>query len=44
MRFIETTDCKLSVSNSTAGALNTYKIKSIFLFSLDFAADSSRFS
>jgi len=37
MRFIEKTDCKLSVSKwqgqlSMASAVNTYKTKSIFYF------------
>jgi len=31
MRFIDETDCKLSVSNGSVNALSTYKIKSIFL-------------
>ena len=43
MRFIEKTDYNLSISNSSVNALNAYKIKSIFLLSLDFAADSSRY-
>jgi len=34
MRFIEKTDCKLSVSTGSANALSTYKMKSIFLFTL----------
>jgi len=34
MRFIEKTDCKLSENGSVNG-LNTYKMKSIFLLSLD---------
>jgi len=31
MRFMDKTDCKLSVSNDIVNALSTYKIKSIFL-------------
>jgi len=42
MRFIEKTDCKLSASNGSVTGLNIYKMKSSFLLSLDFAADSSR--
>jgi len=42
MRFIEKTGCKLSITNGSVNALNAYKIKSIFLLSLGFAADSSR--
>jgi len=34
MHFIEKTDCKLSVNGSVSD-LNTYKMKSIFLRSLD---------
>jgi len=30
LRFIDKTDCKLSVSNGSVDALSTYKIKSIF--------------
>jgi len=39
MRFIEKTDCKLSVNNDSLTALSGFKIESIFLFTLDFAAD-----
>jgi len=39
MRVIEKTDCKLSVSNNSLNALSGYKIESIFLLMLDFAAD-----
>jgi len=42
MRFIEKTDCKLSVSKRSVNGFITYKIKSLFPLSLDFAADSSR--
>jgi len=31
MRFIDKTDCKLSVSDVSANAFSTYKTKSIFL-------------
>jgi len=41
MRFIEKTDCKESVSNGSVNAFSTYKIKSVFLITLGFAADSS---
>jgi len=34
MRFIEKTDCKLSVSNGSVNALSTYKIKSMLLLTL----------
>jgi len=44
MRFIEKTDCKLSVSNGSVNILNTYKIQTNFVPSLDFVADSSRCS
>jgi len=44
MRFIEKTDCKLSVSNGSVNAVSIYKMQSIFLLTLDFAADSFRCS
>jgi len=44
MRYIEKTGYELSVSNGSVNGLNTYKIKSTFIFLLDFAADSSRCS
>jgi len=34
MRFIEKTDCKLSVSNGNVNALGTYKMKSMLLLTL----------
>jgi len=34
MRFIEKTDCKVSVSNGSVNALSTYKLKSILLLLL----------
>jgi len=34
----------VSVSNGSVNSLSTYKIKSILLLTLDFAADSSRCS
>jgi len=34
MRFIEKTDCKVSVGNGSVNALSTYKIKSIKLLFL----------
>jgi len=40
MRLIEKTECRSSVSNGSVNALNTCKVKSIFLLVLDFAADS----
>jgi len=39
MRFIEKTDSMLCVSNHSVNALRTYKIKSVFVFALGFAAD-----
>jgi len=39
VRFIEKTDWTLSVSNDSLNALSSYKIESIFLLTLDFAAD-----
>jgi len=39
MCFIEKTDCKLSVSNDSLNTLSSCKIESIFLLTLDFAAD-----
>ena len=44
MCFIKKTDCKTCVSNGSASALRTYKIKSVFLLTLPFAADSSCYS
>jgi len=41
MYFIQKADCKLSVNNDSVNSLSTYKIKSIFLLTLDFAAGSS---
>jgi len=44
MRFIDETDidCKLSVSNGSVNVLSTSKIKTIFLLTLDFAAETTR--
>jgi len=42
MRFIDETDCKLSVSNRSVNILRTSKMKTIFLLTLDFAAESTR--
>jgi len=42
MRFIDETDCKLSVCNGGINVLNTSKMKTIFLLTLDFAAESTR--
>jgi len=41
MRFIDETDCKLSVNNGSVNILSTSKMKTIFL-PLDFAAESTR--
>jgi len=41
MCFIEKTDCKICVSDGSANALRNYKINSVFLLTLPFAADSS---
>jgi len=42
MRFIVETDCKLSVSNGSVSVLSTSKMKTIFLLTLDFTADTTR--
>jgi len=42
MRFIDKTDCKLSVSNGSVTVLSTSKTENIFLHTLDFAAESTR--
>jgi len=42
MRFIEETDCKLSVSNGSVNVLSTSKMKTIFLIMLDFTAETTR--
>jgi len=42
MRFIDKTDCKLSVSSGSVNVLSTSKIKTIFLLTLDFAAEPAR--
>jgi len=42
MRFIDEIDCKLSVSNRSVNVLCTSKMKTIFLLTLDFAAESTR--
>jgi len=42
MRFIDKTDCKLSVSSGSVNVLSTSKIKTIFLLTLDFAAEPTR--
>jgi len=41
MRFIDKTDCKLSVSNGTVSVLNTSKMKTIFLLMLGIAAETT---
>jgi len=44
MRFINETDidCELSVSNGSVNVLSTSKMKTIFLLTLDFAAEATR--
>jgi len=42
MRFIDETDCKLSVNNGSVNVLSTSKMKTIFLLTLDFAAETTR--
>jgi len=39
MRFIDETNCKLSVSNASVSVLSTSKMKTMFLLTLDFAAE-----
>jgi len=43
MRFIKKRDCKLSVSDDRVNVLSTCK-RTFFLFTLDFAAESTRCS
>jgi len=42
MRFIDETDCKLSVNNGSVNVLSTSKMKTIFLLTLDFAVETTR--
>jgi len=42
MRVIDETDCKLSVCDNSVTVLSTSKIKTIFLLTLDFAAETTR--
>jgi len=42
MRFITETDCKLSVSNGSVNVLSTSKMNTVFLLTLDFAAEFTR--
>jgi len=44
MRFIDETDidCKLSVSKGSGNVLSTSKMKTFFLLTLDFAAETTR--
>jgi len=42
MRFIDETDCKLCVSTGRDNILSTSKMKTIFLFTLGFAAETTR--
>jgi len=42
MRFIDETDCKLSVSNDSVRVLSNSKMNTIFLLTLDFAAETTR--
>jgi len=42
MRFIDETDCKLSLSNGSVSVLSTSKMKTIFLLTLHFAAETTR--
>jgi len=46
MHFIDKADCKQFISDGslTLHALSTYKIKSIFLLTFHFSADSCRYS
>jgi len=43
MRFVYETDCKLSVSNGSVNVLSTSKMKTIFLLTLGFAAETTRY-
>jgi len=40
MHFVDETDCKLSVSNGSVNVLSTSKMKTIFLLTLQFAAET----
>jgi len=42
MHFIDETDCKLSGSNGSVNVLSTSKMKTIFLPTLGFAAETTR--
>jgi len=42
MRFVDETDCKLSVSNGSVNVLSTSTMKTIFLLTLNFAAKTTR--
>jgi len=42
MRFINETDCKLSVSNGSVNVLSPSKMKTIFLLTLGFTAETTR--
>jgi len=44
MRFIDETDidCKLSVNEDSVNVLSTSKMKTTFLFTLDFAVETTR--
>jgi len=42
MRFIDETDCKLCVSTGSVIVFSTSKMKTIFLFTLGFAAETTR--
>jgi len=42
MRFNDATDCKLSVSMDSVSVLSTSKMKTVFLLTLDFAAEITR--
>jgi len=43
MRFVDETDCKLSVSNGSVNVLSTSEMKTIFLLTLGFAAETTRY-
>jgi len=42
MRFIDETNCNLSVNNDNVNLLSTSKMKTIFLLTLDFVAETAR--
>jgi len=42
MRFIDETDCKLSINKGSVNVLSVSKMKTIFLLTSDLAAESTR--